>query len=514
VAQSPLEELEILVRAKYSILYVLSWEEQRVLEAVRVAGHELGREVHVWSLTKGMQPPLTGRAAEQRSGLPAEVEALAGIHHGPDKAIYVLTDFHPYMSDHRVIRLLRDLSRRLRGKAQTVIILSPTLKLPPELEKEVTLVEFGLPDPAEIGHIVDDRLKDAATQSADISLSQEDRERLIAACQGLTLGEIEDVLARSLVEKKRADVDAVLTQKKQIIRKSGILEYYPFTVEMKDIGGLDALKDWLQKRSDVFSDKAKEFGLPSPKGVLILGVQGCGKSLIAKSVSSLWGLPLLRMDVGKIFSGIVGSSEENMRKAIRVAESVAPCVLWTDELEKGFAGVQSSSFSDSGTTARVFATFLAWMQDKTAPVFLVATANDVTQLPPELLRKGRFDEVFFVDLPNERDRLEIFRIHIAKRGRKPSKFNLKGLAAATDGYSGAEIEQTVIAALFTAFSKGRDIRTSDLLAEAKHIVPLSRMMREEISELRDWAKLRARPATLPVEPEEVPAAKTRSRAKR
>ncbi len=495
---SPIAELEVLIRAKYSVLYVQSWEERRVLEALRVVAHTLGRNVHVWSLTKGMEPPLTGAAAEQKSGLPLEIEALAGVHHGPEKAVFVLRDFHPYMSDQRVIRLLRDLGPKLRQKSQTVVILSPILKLPAELEKDITVVEFPLPDAAEIARLVDDRLKDAAGRpGVQTDISPGDREKLIAACQGLTISEIEDVLARSLVEKKRPDVEAVLTQKKQLIRKSGILEYYPSQVEMKDVGGLNAVKAWLSRRTVAFSEKAKAFGLPAPKGMLILGVQGCGKSLIAKSIAAHWGLPLLRMDVGKIFSGIVGSSEENMRKAIRVAESVAPCVLWTDELEKGFAGVQSSSFSDSGTTARVFATFLAWMQEKTAPVFLVATANDVTQLPPELLRKGRFDEIFFVDLPTPAEREEIFRIHLAKRGRNPSKFNLEKLVKATEGFSGAEIEQVVVSGLFAAFNADRELTTQDMIEEAGHLVPLSRMMQEDIAALREWARLRARPATVP-----------------
>lgn len=497
MVQTALEELTTLVRAKYSILYVLSYEERRVLDAVNVIGSELDRRIFVWSLTKGWQPALTGQAAEQKSGLPLEIEALAGVHHGPEKAIYVLKDFHPYMNDYRVVRLLRDLSERLHNKAQTIVLLSPTMKLPTELEKDITVVDFGLPRGDEIANTIDDRLKDFVGNGPPIQMEENDRSRLIAACQGLTLDEIEDVLARSLVEKKRPDLDAVLTQKQQLIRKSGILEYYPPQVGMDDVGGLDAIKEWLNRRTDVFTQKAKDFGLPPPKGVLLIGVQGCGKSLIAKSIASLWGLPLLRMDVGKIFGGIVGSSEENMRKAIRVAESVAPCVLWTDELEKGFAGVQSSTFSDSGTTARVFATFLAWMQEKTAPVFLVATANDVTQLPPELLRKGRFDEIFFVDLPGQEERVQIFTIHISKRKRDPKKFDVGKLADATDGFSGAEIEQIVIAGLFNAFNKGRELKTADMMEEAKAVVPLSQMMREEIDELRMWAKHRARPAASP-----------------
>jgi SpoVK/Ycf46/Vps4 family AAA+-type ATPase len=258
---------------------------------------------------------------------------------------------------------------------------------------------------------------------------------------------------------------------------------------------MELLKEWLEKRTESFTDRAREFGIPAPKGVLLLGVQGCGKSLIAKAIAAEWNLPMLKLDVGRIFGSLVGQSEENIRRAIKVAESVAPCVLWADELEKGFAGSGSSGVSDGGTTARVFATFLTWMQEKTAPVFLIATANDVSALPPEMLRKGRFDEIFFVDLPDGPEREQIFRIHLQKRKRDPKKFKLKDLAARTEGYSGAEIEQIVVGALFLAFDAKRDLTQKDLVAEIEAVVPLSTMMREEIDELRTWAQMRTRPAS-------------------
>jgi SpoVK/Ycf46/Vps4 family AAA+-type ATPase len=297
------------------------------------------------------------------------------------------------------------------------------------------------------------------------------------------------------VSTKKLDIDIVLDEKKQIIRKSGVLEYYAASTSLKDVGGMEFLKEWLRKRTRSFSDKAAAFGLPAPKGVLLLGVQGCGKSLVAKAIASHWDLPMLRMDVGKVFGSLVGQSEENVRRAIQVAESVAPCVLWVDELEKGFAGVQCGGYGDSGTTQRVFATFLTWMQEKTAAVFLIATANDVSQLPPELLRKGRFDEIFFIDLPDSPEREEIFSIHLKKRKRDPKDFDLKELAKQTAGFSGAEVEQVVIAGLFAAFDKDRELTQEDLLGEAKEFVPLSVMMREEINALREWAKLRTRPAS-------------------
>lgn len=492
----PQEEIEVLIRAKYPILYVVTWEEQRVSEAIESISHRLNMKAYVWSLTQGMRPTITEKPSNPAHKLSAELEALAQIHTATVPSVFILRDFHHYMNDIRVIRLLRDLSGRLRGKSQCIVITAPLLKLPVDLEKDITVVDFGLPGAEEISEVLDTVLKAIETKtSVSKDLSEDVREQIIKSCQGLTLDEVESVFARSLVEKKSLDIDIILEEKKQIVRKSGLLEYYAATQNMSDVGGMEYLKEWLHQRTQAFTDKAQDFGLPAPKGVLLLGVQGCGKSLVAKAIASAWNLPMLKMDVGKIFGSLVGQSEENVRRAISVAESVAPCVLWADELEKGFAGVHSSSFSDSGTTARVFATFLTWMQDKTAPVFLIATANDVSKLPPELLRKGRFDEIFFIDLPDRNERIDIFRIHLTKRKRNPGDFNLEELADITGGFSGAEIEQLVIGALFTAFNSNRELLQEDLIAEAKTVVPLSAMMREEISDLREWARMRCRPAS-------------------
>ncbi len=370
------------------------------------------------------------------------------------------------------------------------------LKLPAELEKDIAVVDYGLPDYGDLDGILEkvmQAVKD--TPQIDCKLSELERDQVLKAAQGLTAMEAENVFAKSLIEKHRFDVDVVLSEKEQIIRKSGILEYYPFSESLQDVGGLDLLKDWMQKRTVAFTERAREFGLPAPRGVLLLGVQGCGKSLSAKAIGSLWRLPLLRLDVGRIFGGIVGQSEENMRKAIRVAESVAPCILWLDELEKGFAGTQSSGISDGGTTSRVFGTFLTWMQDKTVSAFVVATSNDVTTLPPELLRKGRFDEIFFIDLPSSDERKQIFAIHLAKRQRKVEDFDLERLAEVTPGFSGAEIEAVVVEALYDAFDETSELNTESLIAAAAHTVPLAVTMRERIEELRDWANTRARMAS-------------------
>jgi SpoVK/Ycf46/Vps4 family AAA+-type ATPase len=491
-------ELEILVRARYPLLYVLTAEERRAEEMVRLVANRLQKRLHIWTLTRGYEPPLAPSEGERRERLSPEIDALMQVFRPAENALLLLKDFHPYLNDSRVIRLLRDLAPRLHSSGRTLILLSPVLKLPPELEKEITVLEMPLPTREEIAHKIREillMLRDKPGVVAEVS--PEEFEELVQAAQGLTMEEIENVCARSVIEHRRLKAEAILTEKQQIVRKSGVLEYYAAQERMEDIGGLEVLKEWLRKRRAAFSEQARAFGLPTPKGVLLLGVQGCGKSLTAKAIANLWGLPMLRLDVGRVFGSLVGASEANMRLAIRTAEAVAPCILWIDELEKGFSGVQSSGMSDAGTTARVFATFLTWMQEKRSPVFVVATANDVSLLPPELLRKGRFDEIFFLDLPTEEEREQIFAIHLRKRRRDPAQFDLKRLARATQGFSGAEIEQVIIGALFTAFDAGRDLTMEDLLGEIKSVVPLSVMMREEIDELRTWAQMRARPASRP-----------------
>ncbi|MER3403678.1 MAG: ATPase [Armatimonadota bacterium] len=485
------QELAFLIQARYPLLYLLTHEERRAEEMLRLLAHDLRKRFYLWSLTRGYEPPLTTSSEEPtRTKLAPEIEALVNLFRHEQEAIYVLRDFHPFLHDARVVRLLRDLAPRLHSSGRTLILSAPLLKLPPELEKEMTVLEMPLPTRAEIAQ----RLREILLHVPTVAVSAQELDELVQAAQGLTMDELENVCARSLVQHGKLAVDALLSEKQQIVRKSGVLEYYIPQETLADVGGLDLLKEWLRKRRRAFSQQAREFGLPAPKGVLLLGVQGTGKSLSAKAIASLWNLPMLRLDVGRVFGSLVGASEANMRTAIRTAEAVAPCILWIDELEKGFAGVQSSGLSDSGTTARVFSTFLTWLQEKRKPVFVVATANDVSALPPELLRKGRFDEIFFIDLPTHPEREQIFAIHLRKRKRDPAQFDLPTLAEATEGFSGAEIEQVVIGALFTAFDSGRDLTTEDLLHEIRSTIPLSVMMREEIDELRTWAQMRTRPA--------------------
>ncbi|MFN3653245.1 MAG: AAA family ATPase [Armatimonadota bacterium] len=486
------QELETLIRARYPLIYIVSWEEKRVEDALRAISSNRGKRMLVWTVTQGLVSSPTARDKQTRQPM----AALDFIEGSTDPAIFVLKDFHAFITDTEITRRLRDLTYSLKTSYKTVIILAPTLKLPPELEKEVTVVDYSLPSLEDLDRLLENIIQSVKNNTQiKTDLTADEREHILEAALGLTANEAENVFARSLVEKRRFDVDTILTEKEQIIRKSGMLEYYRADEGIKDVGGLDVLKGWMEKRTQAFGQRAREFGLPNPKGILLLGVQGCGKSLSAKAVASQWQLPLLRLDVGKIFGGFVGQSEENMRRAIRMAESIAPCILWLDELEKGFAGTQSSGFSDGGTTARVFASFIIWLQEKTAPVFVVATANRIEDLPPELMRKGRFDEIFFVDLPGEDERAEIFAIHLRKRKRKPEDFDLRKLAAASRGYSGAEIEQAIVAALFDAFDAGRDITTDDVLENVRTSVPLSRTMKEQIDALRLWASTRARPAS-------------------
>ncbi len=475
-----MREIDVLIRARYSLLYVVSWEERRVLAALKeiVVGQD--KEFYTWSETMGLrggQKPITAGAADARTRDPMKV--LDTIRTSAQPAVYVLKDFHVFLSPQyphasAVIRKLRDLADALHTAYTTVILLSPVLQLPNELQKDVTVIDYELPTLRDLDGLLTRAVESQrGNDQVDVNLTAEQRERLLKAALGLTLCEAENVFARCIVEKGRFDVDLIIAEKQQLIRKSGVLEYFESKEGVQDIGGLDVLKGWLRSRALAFTEKAQRFGLPSPRGILLLGVQGCGKSLTAKAVAQLWRLPLLRLDVGRIFAGLVGSSEENMRQAIRMAETVSPCVLWLDEIEKGLAGVQSSGMADAGVTARVFATLNTWMQEKTKPVFLVATANDITQLPPELLRKGRFDEIFFVDLPTEEERREIFAIHLRKRKRDPDQFALDRLAVASKGFSGAEVEQAVISGMYFAFEQDREVTTEDILTAVKQTVPLS-----------------------------------------
>jgi ATP-dependent 26S proteasome regulatory subunit len=499
------QEVETLIRARYPILYIISSEELRVQGLVLGIAQKRQKKVFEWSFTTGIVPAGTSIQSQKHRNAATKdpLVALDQVIEQVEPAIFLFKDFHPFLTKNNfaVIRKLKEIALHLKNSFKTIILISPVQEIPTELEKEVTVLNHPLPTRDDLSALLDRIVEDVRQfKQVRIELDDAGRERLLQAALGLTLGEAENVFAKIIVKDERLsgeDVNEVFAEKQQIIRKNGLLEYYATEETFANVGGLAVLKDWLQKRALALSDQARAFGLPAPKGILLLGVQGCGKSLCAKAVSSLWQLPLLRFDMGRMFGSLVGSSEENVRKAIAVAESVAPAILWVDEIDKAFAGSQGSGATDGGTTARVFGTFLTWLSEKTAPVFVVATANDISQLPPELLRKGRLDEIFFVDLPSAEERGEIFRIHIAKRGRDPAVFRLPELVERSANFSGAEIEEAVISALYDAFYTQEDLATGHVLEALRQTVPLSKTMDEQISRLRSWADGRARNASVP-----------------
>lgn len=493
------KELEGYIRSRAPILYLVSWEEERVIREVQTVARALGKRCLVWSETDGIQDAFQASGEDRRV---REPEAILGRilrdaprEESPD-ALYVLKDFHPYVAQPRVRRLLRDVAAALATSGDTVLLLSSQLVLPEELQKEVTVVDVPLPSRDELdAHL---RAIEGHLAPGKVRLDRGQRDELIRSAQGMTLRELEQALALAVVKTGAIDgavVPLVLHEKEQVVRKSTVLECVPWQRGFEAVGGLDGLKAWLESRRDAFSGEARAFGLPAPRGLCLIGVQGCGKSLSAKAVASFYRLPLLRFDVGRVFAGLVGKSEENVRAALRLAESIAPCVLWIDELEKSLSGARSSSVSDAGTTARVLSTITTWMQERQgAGVYVVATANEIAELPPELLRKGRFDEIFFVDLPDGAERETVLAIHLRQRDRDPDEFDLAGVASAAGGFSGAELEELVVAGLYRAFSDRRPLETADLLRAVKETVPLSATMRERVAALRQWAKGRARPA--------------------
>jgi SpoVK/Ycf46/Vps4 family AAA+-type ATPase len=504
-----------LLRARFPYLYISTWEENRVMSLIVSVGNNADlirtpRSIFEWSVTDGF----TQKGKSTGEATVAALKALEFVEKYQEPAIFVFKDFHVFFGannrpvDIQVIRKLRDLLPSLKQSQspKNIVFITPQLLLPSDLEKDFTIVEFDLPGAEEIRSVLRQMIEtNQHTGRIKINLNTEEEERLSKAALGLTLNEAENAFARAMVEDGRLDIsalDVILEEKRQTIRKSGILEFIKSDLNIDDVGGLQNLKRWLTKRNKSWLDSASRYNLPAPKGVLITGVPGCGKSLVAKAISAMWQVPLLRLDIGKIFSGIVGSSEENMRRAIQTAEAIAPCVLWIDEVEKGFGSVSGSS-GDSGTSTRIFGAFLTWMQEKTEAVFVVATANNISALPPEMMRKGRFDEIFFVDLPTHNERKEIIKLHLNRRLQHPEVIGdfiitdliVDQLAHSTEGFVGAELEQFVISGLFEAFYEGRSILLKDFEYAINLTVPLSVTQAEQIHQLREWANVRAVAAT-------------------
>jgi ATP-dependent 26S proteasome regulatory subunit len=509
-----LAELRNLVRARAPIIHVNTHEEDRCLKAIRQLGRELDLHVLAWSASRGafpLEPPREGQSLGQRlADFAGAIEffekQVTGRDRHPGGYLFVLLDPYPYLGDPNANpvyrRRLRDFAINIRTRAYRAssILLSPGARLPLELEKEVTIVDFPPPGRAEIADYLTTFAERLAAQRAfKVDHDPALIEKLVDASLGLTLMEIEGALATALVEDftfSFGDVEKIFRQKQQIIRKSGVLEYIDTrSLSLGEVGGLDIFKEWLRIRAGALSPRARAFGIEAPKGVLVTGIPGCGKSWSAKCVAASWRLPLVRLDMGRVYSALVGSSEEHMRDAIGTTEAIAPCVLWIDEIEKGLPHPRGF-VGDSGVSLRVLGNFLTWLQEKTAPVFVFATANQIDQLPPEILRKGRFDEVFFVDLPSDAERRDILNIHLRRARRDPARLDLaelvrlSGPAFLGDGASltGAEVAAWVNEALIHAFDRGEaELTIADFRKVAKATVPLAQMRREEIRDMREWA---------------------------
>lgn len=489
-----------MLRAYYPILYLTTFEYDRTKQKIRGVVKNLKKyyQYFEWNSVEGLQQ----RNLENGEIKPVEnyedpEHVLSFISKRATLTsadIFILEDYHEYIDERNIKVQLRKLAETLRYYRKHIIIVSSILTLPIELEKYITVMEIGLPSRADLEQV----LLNVAKSSNNV-LENNLKKKLIDAALGMTVMEADLAFCLAAVKSNFSEESPriVAKEKEQIIKKSGLLDYYQVNEDLRNVGGLDYLKTWLEKRKLAYDFKAQLWKLPEPKGLLLLGVPGCGKSLTAKCIASLWNMPLLRLDIGKVFQGLVGSSEENIRRAIATAEAVAPCVLWIDEIEKGLSGTQSSGLTDGGTTSRIFSTILTWMQEKSRPVFVVATANNISILPPELLRKGRFDEIFFVDLPNKEDRDSIWSIHLAKMGQNPKDYYVDKLAQESGGFNGAEIEECVKEAMFTAYTENPDspkLQIKHLLDAIKGTVPLSQTMKDQIDFLRKWSKTRAKQA--------------------
>lgn len=500
-------DMSALLRARNTLLWVVTREEVRVERAIIEAAGAAKFETKFWDCANGLQ---TADGKPDKPNLTDPGGILTTIRDDTTRALYVLRDMHRWF-DPVVLRSLRSLARNLQGaprdQARAIVVLTPSSEVPPDLAGHATVIEYPLPARAEIAEVLDAAIaslpEDLAKKAAPTNGA---RDAAIDAAVGLTAEEAANCYAKSLVTTKTIDPAQVASEKRRVIAREKVLTWYdPEPRGLDAVGGLELLKAWLTARKSAFSQKARAYGLPVPKGCLLAGIPGCGKSLTAKAVATAWGMPLLRLDLGALKSKYVGESEGNIRKALAVAETVAPCVLWLDEIEKALAGATGPQ-GDGGVSSDALGAVLSWMQERQGSVFVVATANDVSALPPELLRKGRFDELFFVDLPSPPERESILNATLDQLcPRMPMSIGLTAVAKATQGFTGAEIAALVPDAMFAAFADGeRAITTQDLLAAAKTVVPLSETASEKINELRKWAKGRARFASTPVSETKAP----------
>ncbi|WP_036478670.1 AAA family ATPase [Myxosarcina sp. GI1] len=479
------KEFGLLLRACYPLIYIPTTEEERLEKAIATVAQKLGnRNVYVWDFVSGYQDNPNFKGFGKRNPLQALEFITDKV---PERAggIFILRDFHRFLEDISVSRQLRNLARNLKSQPKNIVIVAPQIEIPAELTEVLTVVDFPLPTAPEIRTEIQ-RLIGATEQN----LSEQLLDELVRSARGLSLERIRRVLTMAIATHGRLepeDAELILEEKRQSIRQTQILDFYPATEQISDIGGLDNLKDWLLRRGGAFGERARAYGLPHPRGLLLVGIQGTGKSLTAKAIAHHWHLPLLRLDVGRLFGGLVGESESRTRQTVELAEALSPCILWIDEIDKGFAGIDGKG--DSGTTSRVFGTFINWLAEKQSPVFVVATANNIRALPPEMLRKGRFDEVFFVGLPSREEREAIFKVHLARlRPHNLGSYDIQRLAYETPEFSGAEIEQTIIEAMHIGFSQNRDFVTDDILEAASQIIPLAKTAQEQIQFLQQWVE--------------------------
>jgi len=502
------EKMKDMLNAYYPTFYLQSFEYNRTWAKVTSIAKTMisaGSNVNLyqWNCVEGLMQVFPQNKVIKISDDSDEdvvdpsmvLKYIYNIRDKSSKDIFVLEDFNAYIDEEDVKFYLRQISNKARYTNTHVIILSAVYKLPIELEKYITVLATPLPDRKEL-----EKTLRKVEDDCKITLSVDMRNRMVDAALGMTTMEADLAFCLAAVRNGLGEdaPSTVSSEKEQIIKKSGILDYFSNNENLKDVGGMEVLKDWLRKRKMAYDKNARDFGLQEPKGLLLLGVPGCGKSLTAKSIASFWNMPLLRLDIGKVYQGLVGSSEDNIRKAIATAEAVAPCVLWIDEIEKGLNGIQSSGSTDGGVTSRIFSTILTWMQEKTDPVFVVATANNINLLPPELLRKGRFDEIFFVDLPNKKERENIFKIHLSKNGQYSENLPIEEFGSRTEDFNGAEIEECVKEAMFAAYIESPNnpkLKAIHIAQAIDKTVPLSKTMEEQITNLREWAKTRAKNAS-------------------
>lgn len=483
-----LRDLELLIKSRYPIIAVETYEEERIEDVLQKIAARLRIPFFVWTVTQGLKRIDSNQPIYDSQDLMKALNNVAAIK---GEGIYLFKDLHRQLGEVAVVRRLQDLCRPFAKDRNAIVLSAPHIELPSALEKQAAAFRLDLPTKDELRTLTKKVVQDLSKHHRiKVELSSEEFDRLVDGLKGFTLFEAERALTKAILSDlalTRKDLDLIIEIKKEILEKEGVLDYHPPEEGMTNIGGLQNLKKWLRKRKKAFAPGAERFGIEPPKGMLLLGVQGCGKSMAAKAVAKEWNLPLLKMEPGRLYDKYLGESEKNLEKALTLAERMAPCVLMIDEIEKGFSSVGSSDV-DGGLSRRIFGRLLGWLQDRKAPVFIIATCNDLSSLPPEMLRKGRFDEIFFVDLPSRGERKEIFAVHVKKRKREPSSFDLNALADASEGFSGAEIEQAIVSALYTAFSDGTDLSTGLMVEELKATKPLSVTRREAIGTLRQWAK--------------------------